>query len=124
MSKQWTKNKISWHMRKGLGLWLPRILGLLSWWGLVVWMLIYVDPLIVRDYLLPQSYILFMVPVMIAVGYSVWLVTHHFVRVVVWSMLLVILLYLCIAGMGNWLNVLLLVGLLATFEYYLSTFHN
>ena len=106
------------HERKKRYGWLV-VVAAINWIiiGLMVWRM---DPGTVRDFFFPNSYL----PMMVALtGGVFWLLSILFMdskRAMRWTAGVVTYLYMRIWGLGSFVNVVFIVGLLVSMEFYLS----
>lgn len=84
--------------------------------GMVYW----VDPELIKDFVLPESYLPMMILVALGVFFLLSILFLSSKRAMRWTLATVMFVYLRIWGVGNWMNLVLLIGLMACIEWYLS----
>lgn len=88
-------------------------------WAVIIYILTRVDPEGIRDYLFPGSYLPMTVTLF---GAFFWLFCVLFLstkRALRWSLGAIFYVYLRLNGLGSFVNGVLILGILATLEYYL-----
>lgn len=90
----------------------------LMWWGVLAGMIFGVEPERVANFLIPNSYIGFFGVVFLAVFFTMSLVLGSSRRGLLVALAVVIWGYLRLWRISNWLNTLLLAGLVTTMEIY------
>lgn len=87
-------------------------------WLAVILLVLFVDPKNLKDILFINSYL----PMMILLfGAFFWVMTIIFMstrRAIMWTMAIILFIYLRIWGMGNILNAILIFGILGSLEIY------
>ena len=75
-----------------------KILALLMLWGVVGAVVIFIDPQLLKDLLIPNTYIAFVLIVMAACFYSLWLIFHKLITVATITILIGLGLQLAVLG--------------------------
>lgn len=99
----------------------PALVLTLVWWLLLALLVLKVDPTVVADFPIPGSFGLFFGLLFLAVGFLFSLLLVHSRRGFLIALGVVIFGYLRLAKLGSWLTGLMLAGLLAAIEFYLSS---
>jgi hypothetical protein len=94
----------------------------LMFWGLLAMTLLKIEPEVVADILIPGLYLPFVGLWFLAVTITVSGIRWNLVKGLVWGVASTIYLILRLYELGNILNILLILGLLITFEYYRYTY--
>lgn len=99
---------------------LPTALLTLFFWLVLVGLIVFVDPIIVRDVGVTGVYLPFFLLLFFCLFLTLALLLNHSRRGAFISVGVIIFLFLRLKGLGNGLNFLLLVALIATADYYFS----
>lgn len=97
---------------------LPWVLTAAIFWILLVIMVVKVSPEIFADVMIPHFYLPFMVTLFLAVMTTIAVLRRSVIKGLVWGLAVTGYLALRILGIGHVVNLLLIVGLLVTLEYY------
>lgn len=99
---------------------LPALTLSLIWWAILIGMIVFVDPAVIADFPITGSYLLFFVVLFLAVWFLMGLLLGKSRRGVLAGLGAIFFLVLRMWGVGNWLNGILIAGLLVVIEVYLS----
>jgi len=99
---------------------LPAVLFTLLSWALVAFIIFFVDPVMLRDFLVPGSYLPFFLCLFLAVFLSGSFLFINVRRGFLFSIGVVVYLYLRLVGLGHMLNAILLFGFLIFLELAFS----
>lgn len=100
--------------------WLTLVVGLFFF--LIVGLEIYfIDPAMVKDVVVPSSYLTFFVPLLLALFFTLGALFQNSRRSIFTSLAIIIFLYLRIFGLGTALNLVLLLAITVSLEYYFSS---
>ena len=89
-------------------------------WLLIGLMIVFIDPENMRDLIFYRSYFLPGVLIYLGLLFLLSILTLSARRAFLWSRGLVIFIYLRVWGLGNYLNLLLLLGVVGSIETYIS----
>ncbi len=95
----------------------PWFLLSLFWLIVALFLIFKVDPIVVRDIGIHKSYLPLHVVVFMGVSAAVMMFTLQFYRAMVWGLLITLALIMRLWGLGNWINLTLLLSILITAEY-------
>jgi hypothetical protein len=110
-----TNLKIRLRNRKN---YLPTALIAIVLWGLTGFIIIRVDPILLQNILLPNSYLVFLLLVFIASFLTLALILGNTQRGFLSSIGLVLFLFLGTKGLGNFVNAILLIALIVSYDLY------
>lgn len=101
------------------------VLLTIFFWGIIGAMIVWVDPENVRDLVLSGSYLMFALPLSFGIFLLLTIILLSAKRALWWTLGIMIFLYLRLTGLGNWFNLVLLLGVLTSGELYVRfTDHN
>jgi len=86
-------------------------------WGLIVW---FIEPTTIKDLIIPSSYSLFFLSLGPALFFSLALICRHSRRGLSFSLAIILFLILRLLGLGNLLNLILILGSVIALEVYFA----
>ena len=99
---------------------LPSIILALLLWGILTGLVIWVDPVLVKDILLPGVYLPFFIIFFPASIITLALLFGNSARGMLAALGLNIFLFLRIFGFGNWLNLVLIAGIVLAIDRFVK----
>lgn len=89
-------------------------------WLLIAGMVIWVDPENVADLVIPGSYFIFGVLLFFGIFLLLAIIFLSAKRSFWWTIAIILFVYLRLLGLGNWFNVLLILGVVVCGELYIK----
>ena len=104
-------------IRRKKNLLVPSILIILLWFTLVL-LVYFVEPETIKDLLIPGAYLPFFANLSLALFLTLSLILANSKRAIIFTSGILIFLILRLWGLGNWLNLILLLGIILTLDRY------
>lgn len=87
---------------------------------LLNFIIFFIEPESIKNLILPNSYLIFFLVLFTFIYFTAHFIFSNTRRSLLISIILVIFLLLRLHGLGNWLNLILLIGLGTTIDYYFT----